>query len=132
MKDKEGLQEQQTRPPVAIGHVDLRVTNVAQATDFFLKLGMRHIHQEDDFAVLELRGGTHLLLESDGKPVEPKQPAPFDLMVDDLEVTRNLCLKLGMGPSAVRTGKVHQSFTVIGPDAYEITITSSHASGRAV
>ena len=46
MKDKEGLQEQQTRPPVAIGHVDLRVTNVAQATDFFLKLGMRHIHQE--------------------------------------------------------------------------------------
>jgi|GEM_PF-4130949 catechol-2,3-dioxygenase len=42
------------RPSVAIGHVKLIVSDVSQATDFFLKLGLRYIHQSDNNAVLEL------------------------------------------------------------------------------
>ena len=72
-----------SRPPVAVGHVDLLVTNVEQAVDYFVKLGMRHIHHDPDFAVLELRGGTHLVLETpeNGVTIASGQTPPFDLMV---------------------------------------------------
>ncbi len=46
----------ETRPPVAIGHVTLRVTDIVRATEYFVSLGMRFIHQSDTIAVLELRG----------------------------------------------------------------------------
>ena len=119
-------------PPVAIGHVDLTVTDVGQATDYFVKLGLRHIHQVDDFAVLELRGGTHLVLETPETPIVPGQQAPFDLMVDDLAATHQKYAELGMSPSAIETGRIHSSFYLKGPDGYEIRVTSSHTSGRPV
>jgi len=50
------------RPAIAIGYVQLPVVNVAMTTDFFVKLGIRTIVTQEDFAVLELRGGTHLVL----------------------------------------------------------------------
>ncbi|MBI3302433.1 MAG: hypothetical protein HYZ72_10220 [Deltaproteobacteria bacterium] len=55
--------ENQTRPPVAIGHVWLRVTDIPQATKYFVTPGLRLIHQTPTIAVLELRGGTHLVLQ---------------------------------------------------------------------
>lgn len=124
----------ESRPAVAVGHVDLVVTNVGRAVDYFLKLGMRHIHQDNDFAVLELRGGTHLVLETpeDGAAISSGQTPPFDLMVDDLSSTRQRCLELGMTPSEIETGRIHSNFYLIGPDGYRIRMTSSHTSGRAV
>ncbi len=82
-----------TKPAVAIGHVDLIVTNVAQAVEFFMQLGMRHIHQDPDFAVLELRGGTHLVLEEpeNGVNVPQGQTPPFDLMVEDITSAHQDC-----------------------------------------
>jgi hypothetical protein len=47
------------RPDIAIGHVRLSVGNVADTTDFFVKLGIRTLIEQADFAVLKLRGGTH-------------------------------------------------------------------------
>ena len=52
------------RPDIAIGHVRLLVGNVDKTTDFFVKLGIRTIVAQTDFAVLELRGGTHLVLRT--------------------------------------------------------------------
>ncbi len=122
------------RPGVAIGHVDLVVTNVAQAVDYFVQLGMRHIHQSDDFAVLELRGGTHLVLENPeaGESVTPGQTPPFDLMVDDIQTAHQHLVDLGMKPSEIETGRIHDNFYLEGPDGYTIRVTSSHASGRPV
>ncbi len=120
------------RPPVAIGHVDLQVSDVGSATDYFLNLGMRHVHQEDDFAVLELRGGTHLVLERPEEPLAAGREVPFDLMVDDINVTRQRCVELGMNPSEMETGRIHRSFFLAGPDGYKIRVTSSHASSRPV
>jgi catechol-2,3-dioxygenase len=37
-------QEPQTRPPVAIGHVSLRVTDIPHARQYFVILGLRLIH----------------------------------------------------------------------------------------
>ncbi len=123
-----------TRPAVAVGHVDLLVTNVEQAVDYFVKLGMRHIHHDPDFAVLELRGGTHLVLETpeNGVTIASGQTPPFDLMVDDLPGTRQRCVELGMSPSEVETGRIHSNFYLTGPDGYKIRVTSSHTSGRPV
>ena len=122
------------RPGVAIGHVDLLVTNVPQAVEYFVHLGMRHIHHDHDFAVLELRGGTHLVLETpeNGDTIEPNQTPNFDLMVDDIKETRQRCVDLGMAPSDIETGRIHDNFYLKGPDEYRIRVTSSHTSGRPV
>ena len=122
------------RPQVAVGHIDLLVTDVEQAVDYFVKLGMRHIHHDPEFAVLELRGGTHLVLENPekGVTISPGEIPPFDLMVDDLPGTRQRCMDLGMNPSDIETGRIHNNFYLTGPDGYRIRVTSSHTSGRPV
>src|SRR5438552_11624626 len=51
------------RPPVAIGHVSIAVRDVAAAARWFAALGLREIAEGDGYAVLELRGGTHLVVE---------------------------------------------------------------------
>ncbi len=121
----------ETRPPVAIGHITLRVTAVAQATEHFVALGLRLIHQSETFTVLELRGGTHLVLRLTDESI-PAQKAPFDLMVDDVVATRQAYLDQGLQPSEIESGTIHRWFTLVGPDAYKFTITSSHAGKRAV
>lgn len=124
--------KQDGRPRLAIGHVELLVSDVGPAADLFVKLGMRHIFQKDDFAVLELRGGTHLVLDKPDAPVPQGQEASFDLMVDDIQGMRDRCESLGLRPSPITTGRVHSSFSIVGPDGYKIEVNSSHASGEPV
>jgi catechol 2,3-dioxygenase-like lactoylglutathione lyase family enzyme len=124
--------KQDDRPPVAIGHVSLKVGDVAQATRFFETVGMRLIHLGETISVLELRGGTHLVVRPADGPIAPGSKAPFDLMVDDIGAAREDYAAKGMEPSAMESGHVHEWFTVRGPDGYEITITSSHVSDQPV
>ena len=121
-----------SRPPVAIGHVRLTVSDVSHATDYFVKLGLRYITQSQTLAVLELRGGTHLVLRATDQLIAPGTNAPFDLMVDDIATTRRAYEELGLTPSEIKTGRIHSSFTLTGPDGYLIDVTSSHTSGRVV
>jgi len=127
-------QSSDPRPRLAIGHVDLVVTDVPKAVEYFVALGMRPIHHDEDFAVLELRGGTHLVLETpDGQTsITPGQVPPFDFMVDNLPQTRQHCVDLGWSPSAIEPGRIHDNFYLDGPDGYRLRITSSHTSGRPV
>lgn len=120
------------RPPVAIGHVRHLVRDVGVSTEYLLKLGLRLIHQSDTFAVLELRGGTHLVLRLADEEIDPGAKAPFDLMVDDVEAARETYAGIGMHPSAIEDGRIHRWFHLVDPTGYEITVTSSHTSGRAV
>ena len=120
------------RPPVAIGHVSLLVSNVGMSTKYFVKLGLRSIHESENFTVLELRGGTHLILRPAEEKITPGAKAPFDLMVDEVEVVRRKYEEQGMAPSSIENGKIHSWFTLVDPSGYEITITSSHAGGRTV
>ena len=94
------------RPPVAIGHVSLRVNKVADSTDFLVKLGLRSIHESEKFAVLELRGGTHLVLRPTEEPIAKGTASPFDLMVDDVEAARKKYEEAGLNPEFDR--KTHQ------------------------
>jgi catechol 2,3-dioxygenase-like lactoylglutathione lyase family enzyme len=118
------------RPPVWVGHVTLATPDIGATRQFFLALGMRDIEHGDGFAVLELRGGTHLVLLP-GEGVHD-EPAAFDLMVDDLEGAHRDLESRGLSPSPVETGSIHDSFTVRSPSGHRITFHSSHASGLPV
>ena len=120
------------RPPVAIGHVRLESHEVAETIDFFRALGLRHIFRSEHFGVLELRGGTHLIVSERAKPVRKGTEAPFDIMVDNLETTRKAYEKKGFEPTDITSGSVHSSFFIRAPSGHKLKITSSHAGKRAV
>ena len=52
------------------------------------QLGLLGIFEKDTFAVLELRGGTHLILQKSRKRTKPGAQAPVDFMVDDIREAR--------------------------------------------
>jgi catechol 2,3-dioxygenase-like lactoylglutathione lyase family enzyme len=118
------------RPRVWVGHVTLPTPDLPETCDFMVQLGMRPIAQGDDFAVLELRGGTHLLLLASTEP--PSGAAYFDLMVDDLDAIHARLQSLGLSPSEIHAGRIHHSFTVRAPSGHTITFNSSHVSDKPV
>ena len=120
------------RPPVAVGHVSLHVKDVQGASAFLQVLGLRLVFEKDTFAVLELRGGTHLILNKSRKKIKAGEVAPVDLMVDDVNAMRDYCRSKKLKPSKITTGSVHSSFYVPGPDGWSIKITSSHAGNRPI
>ncbi|HEV2097621.1 MAG TPA: VOC family protein [Stellaceae bacterium] len=120
------------RPPVAVGHVRLNVTDVAAAARWLETAGLRPIVTLDDLAVLELRGGTHVVVRRAEQPPAPRTGAPFDLMVDDVEAMHRDYAAKGMAPSPIRRGRIHDSFDLAGPDGWAFTINSSHASGKPI
>jgi catechol-2,3-dioxygenase len=120
------------RPPVAVGHVSLHVKDVPTSSAFMQVLGLRSVFEKDSFAVLELRGGTHLILNKSRKKITEGTVAPVDLMVDDVHAMRDYCKSKKLKPSKITTGSVHSSFYVPGPDGWSIKITSSHAGDRPV
>ena len=75
------------RPPVAVGHVRLTVSDVGAAARWLEEVGLRPIVTRGELAVLELRGGTHVVVRQAEQPAEPGAAAPFDLMVDDVDAT---------------------------------------------
>jgi len=106
------------RPPVAIGRVEHRVTDVSKAADWHESLGARPIVRQRNFALLELRGGIHMVLGNAKEPIKRGTPAPFDFIVDDVDATRRACAKLGMKPSRMTRGSNHDWFEVIDPRRY--------------
>ena len=116
------------RPAVWIGHAVLSVSDVDRSADFWRDLGMRELVRNSDVAVLELRGGTHLVLAPGD--VAERADAPFDLMVDDLDATHAAWFERGLDPSPIARGRIHASFTVLDPDGYRVTINSSHVAGE--
>ena len=120
------------RPAVAVGHVFFAATDVAAAGRWFRAVGLRPIALDDDFAVLELRGGTHLVVTKGRRKASPNRDAPFDLMVDDIDAARRRFAAKGLKPTRIRRGTIHDSFRLAGPDGCVVSIVSSHAGDRAV
>ena len=114
------------RPPVWIGHAVLTVSALDRATAFWSALGMRVIETNPHVSVLELRGGTHLVLVP-GSPTPGE--APFDLMVEDLEATRAAWTAAGIEASPITRGRIHSSFIATDPDGHAVTVNSSHVVG---
>ena len=124
--------EQQTdpRPPVWIGHVRMNSRSVEETTAFMLNIGMRSIVQNDRISVLELRGGTHLVIAGaeDGETGD----AEFDLMVEDVDATYAEYTAKGLTVSDIQRGRIHDSFTLTEPGGNRITVNSTHVSDQPV
>ncbi len=88
----------------------------------------------DHLAILELRGGTHLLLIQSPDEMMELLDQPFDLMVDDLQAFRSELGKRGIATSEPSFHQIagHHRFTVVDPDGRTIAIHSSHTEGRPV
>jgi catechol-2,3-dioxygenase len=122
---------QDLRPPVWIGHVVLETDRLAETEQFMRTIGMRSVVQRPEVAVLEMRGGTHLVL-TPGTGAAPGE-APFDLMVEDLEATHQHFIELGLNPTPIGTASAnHRTFSVREPAGNVITFYSNHVSGAPV
>jgi hypothetical protein len=120
------------RPTVAIGHVEHHVADVGKSAEFLEAIGVRPIVRQRNFAVMELRGGTHIILAKAKSKIDEGTTAPFDLIVDDVDEFRAACVKNGMKASRMSRGSIHDWFELTDPSGYEITIMSSHAGRRPV
>ena len=120
------------RPPVAVGHVRLNVKDVGAAARWLETAGLRPIVTRDELAVLELRGGTHVVVRSSEQPPAPGTPAPFDLMVDDVDASHRDYAAKGLSPSPISRGRIHDWFELPGPDGWKFTVNSTHASGKPI
>ena len=114
------------RPPVWVGHVAMKVSNPRAAHDYYVGLGMRPVLVEDDFAITELRGGTHLLLEAG--ETQPGD-APFDLMVEDLPATHERYREAGLDVSDIIPGEIHDVFVLTDPDGHRVVVYDDHSEG---
>ena len=118
------------RPPVWVGHIHLQSDRVDESHEFMVALGMRSLFKGDGFGVLELRAGTHLVLQHQDS-IEPGN-APFDLMVEDLDATHARLSGLGLAPAEIERGKIHDHFTVQDPSGHVVKFNSSHVSDEPV
>ena len=118
------------RPPVGIGHVGMYSPTVNETTAFMLSIGMREVLSKADFAVLEMRGGTHLVITAD--PESDLIGSRFDLMVDDLDATHQKYNALGLKPGKIDRGQIHDSFDLREPGGTVITFNSTHVGDLPV
>ncbi len=125
------MSEQDLRPPVWVGHVVLETDRLEETAQFMRNIGLRPIVQRPDVAVLELRGGTHLVLVA--KPEVVAGEASFDLMVEDLHAAHQHFIGLGLAPTPIETvSDNHERFLVREPAGNIISFFSNHVSGQPV
>jgi catechol 2,3-dioxygenase-like lactoylglutathione lyase family enzyme len=126
------MNEHGERPAIGVAHVVMHTPRLAESFTFMRSLGMRPIFDGPRVSILEMRGGTHLILMLD-EQAQPRD-ASFDLMVDDVREAHRRFEALGLAPSPIesRPAVSHELFTVREPGGHTITIYSSHAAGRPV
>lgn len=131
-------------PPVGLGHVQMTVADLEASHRFYTSFGLRSLDKGDGMAILELRGGTHLLLfqrggveaaAETGGPFEQQSAGSLDLMIagrgfDDLKAFRDGVVAKGVvaDPIPDRRFFGHYVFKARDPDGNEVTVSTSHAS----
>jgi catechol 2,3-dioxygenase-like lactoylglutathione lyase family enzyme len=104
----------------------LTVGDVDRSATFWRGIGMREVERNPHVAVMELRGGTHLVLVPG--PVTAGD-APFDLMVEDLDAIHREWTEQGMEVGPIAHDRIHDSFTLTDPDGHRVTVNSTHVVG---
>jgi catechol-2,3-dioxygenase len=112
------------RPDVWIGHVRMTTSALDESEAFMKEIGLRSIFRGEEIAVMELRGGTHIVLAQDKDNAPDK--APFDFMVEDLSATHTQYVERGYSVSDIEEGRIHSSFVVTEPGGNQIVVNSSH------
>ena len=132
-------------PAAAFGHFIMKVNDIDISYQFYAKLGLRPFGRFPDLAIIELRGGTHILLlgKNDELPFSLSSSLlgqrggvfneRLDLMIegksrDDLEIYRTDLLEKGLSVEAIAQDQFfgHDYFQLVDPDGNGITVYTSH------
>ena len=112
------------RPRFGIGHVVISADNVDALTDFYTAIGMRLAVNMGRMSILELRGGTHLIIQAGEAGV-----ATLDLIVDEIDETRALLEDQGAAAGTIQRGNPHDRFVATDPEGNTLVVNSNHAIG---
>src|ERR1044072_847104 len=119
------------RPPVWVGHVLLETYRLKESAAFMRKIGLRPIVEREQFAVLEMRGGTHLVLIA--KPTVTAGDPPVELMGGGLQATPACFTVVGLAPTpSERLSREHEQSKLRDPAGHLISFVSNHTSGQPV
>ncbi len=112
------------RPRFGIGHLTMTANDVSGLTNFYTDLGMRQVMNSRHFAILELRGGTHVIVRHG-----PAGGTSLDLIVDDLDDVHADLATTAASVSPITRGHPHDQFQAIDPEGNHLVISSNHAQG---
>lgn len=120
-----GEDDNDPRPRFAIGHLGLPVHDVDKLTEFYTMIGMRPVVNLGRMSIIELRGGTHVILSKS----DAAGSGTLDLIVDDIDDTWTVLADAGAKPTTITRGSPHDAFTAADPDGNELVVRSTHAIG---
>ena len=142
-----GLSEMKTvvESELAVAHLVFKVADLKSSCEFYSNLGLPPFAIDEEVAIIELRGGTHLiLLEVDqlaGEGVaqsltgqfHKKFSEQFDLMIKGKGLNELKKYRLELISRGIAAGEIpaemffgHHLFCIKDPDGNGITIYNSH------
>lgn len=138
-------------PSAAIAHFVMKVKDVESSYAFYQGLGLRGIDKFPEMAIIELRGGTHLLLATKDDPMAGALHASrvgqrpdfisekIDLMIAghtraDLEKYRAELMANGYSPADIAEAPLygHDYFSMLDPDGHGVSVYTSHCGDKPV
>jgi len=143
-----GLSEMKTAvdSELAVAHLVFKVADLNSSCQFYSNLGIPPFAIDEECAIIELRGGTHLILlsveqqagegvaESLTGQFHRRFSEQFDLMIkgkdlDELKKYRSELINRGIAAGEIpdETFFGHHLFCIKDPDGNGITIYTSHA-----
>ena len=133
-------------PELAVAHLVFKVADLKSSCRFYSNLGIPPFAMDERVAIIELRGGTHLLLLSVDEPAgedvaesltgqfHRRFSEQFDLMIkgkglNELKQYRSELISRGIAAGEIPDEAVfgHYLFCIKDPDGNGITIYSSHS-----
>jgi catechol-2,3-dioxygenase len=133
-------------PELAVGHLVFKVANLKSSCQFYSNLGLPPFAIDEEVAIIELRGGTHLLLlevdQQAGEDVaesltgqfHQRFSEQFDLMIKGKDLNELKKYRLELISRGIAAGEIpdetffgHYLFCIKDPDGNGITIYTSHA-----
>jgi catechol-2,3-dioxygenase len=131
---------------LAVGHLVFKVADLKSSCQFYSNLGLPPFAIEEKVAIIELRGGTHLLLlevdqmagegvaESVTGQFHERFSEQFDLMIKGKGLNELKKYRLELISRGIAAGEIpdetffgHHLFCIKDPDGNGITIYTSHA-----
>jgi catechol 2,3-dioxygenase-like lactoylglutathione lyase family enzyme len=131
---------------LAVAHLVFKVADLKRSCRFYSNLGLPPFFVEEKVAIIELRGGTHLvLLEVDQQAGEgiaesltgqfhKRFSEQFDLMIKGKGLNELKTYRLELISRGIAAGEIpdemfygHHLFCIKDPDGNGITIYTSHA-----
>src|ERR1700730_4610049 len=143
-----GLRETKTvvDSELAVGHLVFKVANLESSCEFYSNLGIPPFAIGERIAIVELRGGTHLLLlevdqlagegvaESLTGQFHERFSEQFDLMIKGKGLNELNKYRLELISRGIAAGEIpdetffgHHLFCIKDPDGNGITIYTSHS-----